>query len=88
MSDTIKERVANGAKMLDLRSPGWHKKINREELDMGSCSRCIIGQITGNYFDKNTVGFDQYNDGYRYGFIEDGFGLRELWIKEIEARTR
>ena len=43
-------RARRGAKLLDRKRPGWHKKINLETLRMQSCYSCILGQLYGFYF--------------------------------------
>lgn len=42
-------QARRGARLLDKRIPGWHNKINTEELKMDSCYRCVLGQIYGFY---------------------------------------
>lgn len=48
-ADTIAERVAAGARWLDEYEPGWVDRIDLESLDLGSCDRCIAGQLLGDF---------------------------------------
>jgi hypothetical protein len=49
MNHCLSERVNRGAKLLDAKHPGWHKEININELNMASCTQCILGQCFGRY---------------------------------------
>lgn len=42
---TIEQRVADGAAWLDEKYPQWFDKIDLGILDMGSCTRCVLGQV-------------------------------------------
>lgn len=42
---TTKERVQNGIKLLNEKSPDWRSKINVAELNISDCKQCIIAQI-------------------------------------------
>lgn len=42
--DTVKE----AAKELDVKYPGWEKKITKP-LEMSETYGCVLGQVTGNY---------------------------------------
>lgn len=46
---TVAERVAAGAAWLDGNQPGWVDRIDLERLDIGSCMRCVLGQLYGEY---------------------------------------
>jgi hypothetical protein len=41
--------VARGAALLDHKNPGWWRAINIGFLDMEKCTRCILGQLYGQY---------------------------------------
>lgn len=47
--NTIAERVERGARLLDLKVPGWERKINRAvfngSFDMTSWSQCVAGTL-------------------------------------------
>jgi hypothetical protein len=49
VSDSIESRVALGAALLDERRPGWFREVDRDSLEMGSCRRCVLGQLYGLY---------------------------------------
>lgn len=42
-----RERVANGVTLLDEKVPGWWRAINLEQLQMESCTHCMLGQLFG-----------------------------------------
>ncbi len=39
--------VAEAAKLLDEKVPGWYNKIDTHKLNMDSCYSCILGQLYG-----------------------------------------
>lgn len=43
--------VARGAAFLDGRYPNWAERIHghREELNLGSCVRCVLGILFGDF---------------------------------------
>lgn len=43
----VRNRVTNGAKLLDERRPGWANKIHLDGLNMRSITHCILGQLYG-----------------------------------------
>jgi hypothetical protein len=45
----FEKEISNGVELLNKINPGWVDKINLEELDMASSSKCIIGQLYGCY---------------------------------------
>ncbi len=59
--DTIAERVARGAALLDERRPGWAVEIDTGHLEMDCPNFCILGQIYGR-FDTGceALSIDQY----------------------------
>jgi hypothetical protein len=42
-------RVAQGAAFLDRVRPGWEHTIDVDTLAMRRCSRCVLGQVYGDY---------------------------------------
>jgi hypothetical protein len=56
--------VARGVALLDREHPRWYAHVDPDELDMGSNSRCVLGQIYGG---------GGYSWGYIYG--RDDLGL-------------
>lgn len=100
-SITIKQRVADGANRLDLERPGWHWDVSLDELDMGSGSACVLGQIYGSYdegrADLKLMGYDgaHWADeclGFDAGFYQYDNSEREYaaldaaWSREITRR--
>lgn len=44
MANTISERVARGARLMDEREPGWFKRVDVDRLDMLSPRDDVLGQ--------------------------------------------
>ena len=95
--------VERGAELLDKVQPGWEDKIDLDELDLSSCSACILGQL---YMDahprtRNPVeaydrkraelGIDPWAAS-RYGFTTWGIGTYEnltaAWRRLIQQRKQ
>lgn len=93
--------VSEAAKWLDGAETGWWKKINRVTLRISGCTKCIMGQLYGDYavgmrkhFPTNHSGWDPHHPlGPAFG---DGHvdlsddvlmeTLKFLWLAEIDAR--
>jgi hypothetical protein len=92
------ERAAVGAALLDAEVPGWAKRIELEELDLGSPHRCVLGQLYGSYArGLSAVGLGWLR-GTRDGSRERGFTaypsegdtfaeLTAAWRGEVAARV-
>ncbi|MEL6344047.1 MAG: hypothetical protein AAFV53_13085 [Myxococcota bacterium] len=48
-AQTIQTRAQNGARILDLRYPGWADRIDVDSLDFPSIYRCVLGQVFETY---------------------------------------
>lgn len=48
--EQARTRVARGAAHLDRVRPNWFTEIDEGTLEMSNCCRCIIGQLTGNFY--------------------------------------
>lgn len=57
----IRERVAMGANMLDQYMPGWHERINANDLEIRNCAKCVLGQLFQN--------FQSHESGDFLGFV-------------------
>ena len=90
----LESAVAQGAKLLDDRVPNWREEIDIDKLNMGSCLRCVLGQIYGEYEDGiDALNLDRTKDeDLKHGFDAIGsYGqdiIRESWIAEINKRTQ
>ena len=93
----LKEAVKRGAAWLDANHPGWREKINLAELEMEHCSKCILGQLFGDY-DPSTLpgwetGWDNNAPQFTMGFSafeahsndNRWHELSYLWKKEIRG---
>jgi hypothetical protein len=54
---TLAERVERGAALLDGVRPGWEWEMTPEDLDLGSCSTCVLGQLYGHFLKGTNVLF-------------------------------
>jgi hypothetical protein len=84
----ITERVAAGAAFLDEQWPGWWQRIALDQLVLSDCSRCVLGQLAGDYDEGLTgLGLD-YEDAMIFGFTTClGFDvLTAAWAKVITER--
>lgn len=93
---TREEKVAAGAMLCDMQDPWWYRKINRDLLQMQSCSLCIMGQLYGIFGEGlRILGITL---GEPYGFSTNIYSsdalenrkawkeLKDLWIAQIDAR--
>lgn len=88
--------VADQAKLLDRKRPGWYNKVNAVTLDQASAHRCVLGQVYGSYYEglkalqlisaPDTDGFD---GGKHYG-VRTWNAAEEThaWREEIHARRQ
>ena len=45
LRDRQRARVASAARVLDLRAPGWERRVHVARLDLKSPTCCILGQV-------------------------------------------
>jgi hypothetical protein len=50
--DLMRANVQRGATVLDEKYPTWFRKIDLDNLDLGSCEECVCGQLAYSYFTK------------------------------------
>jgi hypothetical protein len=100
MPETIAERVARGAALLDEKRPEWAAKVVPGRLRMGSFCDCVLGQVYGDYVDgiRQIMNDEFSSDESRERRISHGFTLRSAdrtrswnelraaWLAEIESR--
>ena len=72
-------RIARGCKVLNKIKPGWTREIDLDDLDMGNCGRCVLGQLFGDFSEG---AYRVYELGYKP--TQSGFTLK--YIPE-EARA-
>lgn len=53
--EEARHRVLAGAGWLDQVRPGWEENVSLAELKMGSCERCVAGQVFGDYMDAKVL---------------------------------
>lgn len=98
----VAKRVRQGAKLLDLKRPGWARVINLQRLETRDCWVCVLGQLYGHYdsglyrlFDGEGSARIAQAVAHGFTFAGDGTGARRLeeawldqaWEAEILRRT-
>ena len=70
MATTYRAKVARGAKLLDeVHGRNWVREIRLGDIEMGSCDRCIVGQLYGHYATGcEKLGIADLRDSYDLGF--------------------
>ena len=87
VQEQMRMAVRAGAELLDEKRPEWHGEIDLEALDIGSISRCVLGQLYGDYYvGRARVGMDRNTTGVAYGFCGNPTVLNALWREEIAVR--
>lgn len=87
----LEARVARGVALLDRELPDWRERVDVAELDMGSCTYCVLGYTFGTYVTGLFKAGIVFEGGPHYGFEvaddEDMFRVYDyldLWTKEIQ----
>lgn len=84
MTTKLKERVKKGIEFLNNEIPKWKEEIEVDMLDLGSCRRCILGQI----FDDYEEGLDKL-DILESSASDYGFTLsQEVIDSDNEAKIK
>lgn len=63
MTISHRARVSRAAKFLDENTPGWAYKVRLRDLDIASCSNCVLGQLFGEY-DEGMALLGLYGDDF------------------------
>lgn len=87
--------VTRGAAFLDEKAPGWFHRLDRNALEMNDCSRCVLGQLFGNYYAALEARQYSTDEAAGMGFsvarpfsgvYENWVRLRARWLQEIDGR--
>src|SRR5688572_15387979 len=90
-----KEQIQNGIKLLNEKVPNWRNVINLEELDLYSCTNCVLGQVYGGYrsglHELNLSKKSSEHYGFRvsdvdnidHSYATDYEQLTQEWLKEL-----
>lgn len=84
------ELVRNAAAFLDEAVPGWWKRVKVDILDMSSTSKCVLGQLYGDY-GVGCATLDVYDTPLHLAFwvLSPSEELKErqkIWKELIRAR--
>lgn len=77
--EDFQSRVNRGAALLDAEFPGWFERIDTDSLDIATCSRCVLGQVYGDYLMGvlKVLPSEDTDDAYWNRVAEYGFTLRD-----------
>jgi hypothetical protein len=78
-------KVQAGIKLLDEQEPGWRAKIDKDSLDLGSCSVCVLGQVFGDYEEGLEMLDLGTGSSYAYGFNTNSADMQALTAAWKEA---
>lgn len=74
-----------GALFLDQTKPGWASNVNPDILELGSCTRCVVGQLTGIELDREWtsalrgIGIDSEGDED----VVHGFDVEPVRVRNV-----
>lgn len=88
---TIQERVRAGVSLLDEQVPNWWNRIDLDELDIGSCYNCVLGQLFGGFikgWNSLRLKFNIEDYGFSYSTFEILSSVPELLTKEWKKQIR
>ncbi len=87
--------VAAGMARLDEQVPGWEWRISLANLNVGSCSNCVVGQLSADYAaGLESLGVNTFVEAVSLGFalppgdahIVTYAGLTRAWKYAISDR--
>ncbi len=91
--EVLRERVERGAAFLDEHEPTWWKLLRENQLDLGHCDECVLGQIYGGYGRglEALLGADDLDWSVDHGFTllppdNRWRALGALWLEAIAQR--
>lgn len=91
-------RVKRGVEWLDINIPGWASKLDLDRFDIRHTSKCVLGQIYGEFGHGVNRWFPQdmgYTRTRKHGFLwkkgeerhgEDAAVLQDSWVRAIKFR--
>ncbi len=82
------ERAAAGATFLDEKRPDWFTLIDIEDLDIASSTRCICGQLYGQYQEGLLALNVEHPSELGFTIGESRQGINEAWTYEVITRRR
>lgn len=81
-------RVSLGAGFLDDASPGWHRKVDTDKVDLFSASKCVLGQVYGSFTRGiHLSGFYGYAGGVGRNIGDYGFATKGIGYGDLEAEA-
>jgi hypothetical protein len=95
--ERARKNVARGAALLDGLKPGWEDAVNVETLSLWNCTKCVVGQLFGEYFhhfekvtpSPITHGFNAefaIVGGFKESYWPTYEDLAQAWTEEILKR--
>jgi len=87
----MEDRIDQGIAYLNEKHPGWQKKIDLKLLDLEGCTKCILGQIFGDYWKASKeVDYQRTGIGLQNASLfsdwasERGFSLTEEELDDVD----
>lgn len=95
-SEEYRVLVSQGAKLLDVKVPGWRERVNVDALDMFDPFKCVLGQVFSRFGDgleklmlnrqsRMVYGFDASEPPGTKGMVEEYGKLTRAWQRELVA---
>lgn len=93
-AERMRAQVAKGAADLDRLMPGWYHAVDVTDLNMHSCTRCVLGHVFGTWgvgvmclgCSRDGVGVDTHALSTAYGAAFAGNEYAPLWVEAIAGR--
>lgn len=89
LTEIQRQRIENGAKLLDWQHPSWAQQVNLETFDINECRLCAVGQLFGSYTEGlKRLDMDGSGRDVEYGFwphTDEVIGLSDHERNQITA---
>jgi len=91
--------IERGMALLDASAPGWEWRVDLDDLDLSSCTLCVVGQLYAGDYSGGLRALGEEDGSWivprEVGFaLSDGHhamtygGLTTAWRRAIRARRR
>lgn len=73
----LRERIQRGIALLDRKAPGWDETVEARNLDLGSPTRCVVGQAADHIMEvlRGAAHRPHGTQRYEYGTGVEALGL-------------
>lgn len=83
------DSIEEAARLLDIVKPDWYKQVNILKLSMMDGTKCVLGQLYGQWWKGMHSLFGSTRPGDNYRASDTIFGNMAnpiSWVKQIEDR--